>query len=90
MAMPIVDFQLSKIAIDGKWKTKPIQINLAGSMMLDNSVICFDPSYYYCMDKDKNKDLEQCEEAWNKKITGELMKCGIKTIGHGDVNINLP
>jgi hypothetical protein len=24
MAMPIVDFQLVKIAIDGNWKTKPI------------------------------------------------------------------
>jgi hypothetical protein len=35
------------------------------------------------MDKDKDKDLEQCGEAWNKIIAGELMKCGIKTISDG-------
>jgi hypothetical protein len=35
------------------------------------------------MDKNKNKDLDQCKEAWSKKITGELMKRGIKKICDG-------
>jgi hypothetical protein len=34
------------------------------------------------MDKDKkDTDLEQCEEACNKKIMGDLMKHGINKIG---------
>jgi hypothetical protein len=48
------------------------------SMMFDNSVVHFDPCLYHYMDKDKENDFEQCEQAWKKKITGELMKCGIK------------
>jgi hypothetical protein len=54
MAMPIVNFQLSKIVIDGNWKNKPVHINL-GTMILDNSVVRFDPDTYHFMEKNTQK-----------------------------------
>jgi hypothetical protein len=52
-------------------------------MILDNSMVHFHPSLYHFMEKNKKKELEQCEEAWNKKIAGELMKRRIKKICEG-------
>jgi hypothetical protein len=77
MAQPIVDEQLAHIAIMGKWmNNKPIEVNL-GSMMLDNSVVRFDPHSYHEMEKDNKKDLVQCQAAWLKKMRIELHKRGI-------------
>jgi hypothetical protein len=80
MAKPIVNFQLSKIAFEGSWKTKPVRINL-GTILLDNTVIRFDPSSYHEMEKNDKKDMEQCEVAWRKKIGCELMKRGFGKMG---------
>jgi hypothetical protein len=52
-------------------------------MILDNSVVHFNPSSYHYMDKGKEKDFEQCQEAWNKNIVGEWMNRGIKNNGDG-------
>jgi hypothetical protein len=49
--------------------------------MLDNNNACFDPYLYHKMEKDKVKDLQQCEDVWMKNIHGDLMMCGIKKQG---------
>jgi hypothetical protein len=84
MTKLIVDFQLSKIAFKGSWKTKSIRTNL-GTFLLDNMVNVFNPSSYHEMEKNDKKDMEQCEVAWHKKIGGELMKRGWEKIGNGDL-----
>ncbi len=60
MAMPTIDHQLAEVAIDGMWSKRSIKVNL-GTLMLDNSVIQFDPYSYHEMDKDNKKDMIQCE-----------------------------
>ena len=82
MAWPIVNHQLAKIANDGKWKTQPVRVDL-GTLMLDNSVIRFDPGSYIEMEKDNTKDLKSCETAWLKKLRSELKKRGIETDDDG-------
>ena len=82
MAWPIVDHQLAKIAIEGKWKTQPVRVNL-GTLMLDNTVIRFDPNSYNEMEKDDKKDLESCKTAWLKKLRCELAKRGIERADDG-------
>ena len=67
MAMPIVDEQLSKVALDGFWKVKPVRVNL-GTLLLDNNVVRFDKASYREMTKDDQKDMDNCVVAWNKKI----------------------
>jgi hypothetical protein len=79
MAYPVVDEQLAKLAMAGKWKQKPIRLDL-GTLLLDNAVICFDKQLYEEMEKDGSKDLLQCEVAWGRKIDMELKKQGITKI----------
>jgi hypothetical protein len=57
MAKPIIDFQLSKMAMDGNWKMKPLRINL-GTILLDNSVVLFDPGSYQDMEEDDKTRLD--------------------------------
>ena len=77
MAWPIVNHQLAKIANDGKWRTQPGRVDL-GTLMLDNSVIRFDPHLYKEMEKNNQKDLKNCETAWLKQLRCELSKRGIE------------
>jgi hypothetical protein len=79
MAYPVVDEQLAKLAMAGKWKQKPIRLDL-GTLLLDNTVIRFDKQSYVEMEKDGSKDLLQCEVAWGRKIEMELKKRGITKI----------
>ena len=60
MAMPIVEHQLAKVAINGMCLHRSIKVNL-GTLMLDNSVKQLDAYSYHKMDKDNNKDMIQCE-----------------------------
>jgi hypothetical protein len=79
MAQPVVDEQLAKLAMEGKWKNSPVQIDL-GWLLLDNNAIRFDEESYDEMEKDGPKDLLQCEVAWEHKIESELKKRGITKV----------
>jgi hypothetical protein len=37
MAYPVVGKQLAKMAMAGKWKNKPLRVDL-GTLLLDNSI----------------------------------------------------
>jgi hypothetical protein len=80
MAQPVVDEQLAKLAMSGKWTKQPIRLEL-GTLLLDNGVIRFDKESYDGMDKDSKKDMLQCEKAWGDKIDMELKKRGITKVG---------
>ncbi len=46
-------------------------------------MVLFDPNLCHKAEKDKKKYLLQCNDAWNKKIEGELIKYGIRKEGNG-------
>jgi hypothetical protein len=76
MAQPVVDEQLAKLAMAGKWKKHPIRLQL-GTLLLDNTTIRFDKESYKEMAHDRKEDLEQCEVAWGRKLDCELKKRGL-------------
>jgi hypothetical protein len=80
MAYPVVDEQLAKIVMEGKWQNKPLRVDL-GTLLLDNSTIRIDKDSYTEMDKDNKADLVQCEVAWDRKVEKELKKRGILKVG---------
>jgi hypothetical protein len=67
MAQPVVDKQLAKLAMEGRWKYSPVQIDL-GWMLLDNDAIRFDKESYGEMEDDGAKDMLQCKAAWERKV----------------------
>ena len=73
MAMPIIDEQLSKVALSGIWKDKPVRVDL-GTLMLDNNVVRFDEASYREMTKNNKQDMDHCVLAWNKKINSIRLK----------------
>jgi hypothetical protein len=75
MAQPVVDEQLAKLAMEGKWRRSAVQLDL-GFLLLDNDAIRFDKESYNEMEKDGAKDLLQCEVVWDRKIESELAKRG--------------
>jgi hypothetical protein len=79
MAQPVVDEQLAQLAMAGKWKKQPIRLSL-GTLLLDNSTIRFDKDSYDEMEQDREKDLDQCEVAWGRKMDSELTKRGITKV----------
>jgi hypothetical protein len=56
MAQPVVDEQLAKLAMEGKWKKSPVKVDL-GWLLLDNNAICFNKESYDEIEKDGAKDL---------------------------------
>jgi hypothetical protein len=80
MAYPVVDEQLATMAMAGKWKNKPIHLDL-GTLLLDNLTIVLDKEPYNEMNKDNKADFIQCKVVWDHKIKCELKKRGIKKTG---------
>ena len=81
MAQPVVDEALANLAMAGKWEKQPIKLDL-GVLLLDNTVIRFDNQSYAEMEKDKKKDLIQCEVSWKRKLDTEMEKRGITRVGN--------
>jgi hypothetical protein len=79
MVQPVVDEQLAKLTMEGKWKNSPFQIGL-GWLLLDNHAILFNKESYGKMGDDSPKDLLQCEVVWERKIKSELKKHGIAKV----------
>jgi hypothetical protein len=84
MAQPVVDEQLAKLAMEGKWKRSVVQLDL-GFLLLDKDAIRFDKESYNKMEKDSVKDLLQCKVAWDRKIESELVKRGITKVSNAFV-----
>jgi hypothetical protein len=80
MAQPVVDEQLAKLVMTGKWKRQLIHLEL-GTLLLDNGAIRFDKESYGGMEKDTKKDKLQCEKVWGNKIDLKLKKRGITKVG---------
>jgi hypothetical protein len=90
LARPIVDEQLSKLAISGDWKNSRVSLHL-GTLMLDNTIVRIDADSYKDMEKDDtndaNKDMNDmlaCGQSWHKKIVCEKMKREVREEEHGD------
>jgi hypothetical protein len=84
MAQPVVDEQLAKLAMEGKWKRSVVKLDL-GFLLLDKDAIRFDKESYKEMEKDGAKDLLQCEVAWDRKVESELAKRGITKVNNAFV-----
>jgi hypothetical protein len=80
LAQPVVDEALARMAMAGKWERQPIKLNL-GVLLVDHTVIRIDNQSYAEMEKDKEKDMKQCEVSWNRQLEREKEKRGITSVG---------
>ena len=73
LAQPVVDEALARMVMAGKWGKQPIKLDL-GVLLLDHTVIRFDNQLYAEMEKDKKKDMVQCEVSWKCQLEREKEK----------------
>jgi hypothetical protein len=62
---PVVDEALGQLAMDGRWRTLPMKLDL-GVLLVNAGAVRVDEQSYFTMEKSDNcADLDRWEKAWN-------------------------
>jgi hypothetical protein len=87
LAKPIVDEQLSKLAISGEWKNNQVKLHL-GTLYVENTIVRIDAASYKEMEKDDMNDdavdIEACHKSWSKRMAREKMEQEVRDQEHRD------
>ena len=76
MAWPIVDEALGRLAMDGRWSSRGMSVNL-GVMLVNNKIVKVDKTSYFLMEKDDDgNDLKRCAKAWEEGERKRLKEGG--------------